>query len=125
MPDSPSITLLVLKTDAVERLRDFYACLGFEFFEEQHGNGPRHWSASAGDAVLEIYPLPDDGTVDVTTRLGFGISDFEDVVESVRQLAEVMGEPKQTQWGLRAVVRDPDGRAVELYGVDCKDVPNA
>ena len=116
MSDSLSIKLLVLKTDALKRLREFYTCLGFEFVEERHGNGPRHWSASAGDAVLEIYPLPGGGTVDVTTRVGFGINDVEDVVESVRQLTEVVSEPKQTQWGLRAVVRDPDGRAVELYG---------
>ncbi len=115
MPNSPSLKLLVLKTDAVERLRDFYARLGFEFIEEQHSNGPRHWSAPVGDGILEVYPLPEDGSVDATTRLGFGVSDVKEVVESVRQLAEVVSEPKQTQWGLRAVVRDPDGRAVELY----------
>lgn len=116
MKQSLSLKLLVLKTDAVERLRDFYGGLGFEFVEEQHGNGPRHYSAPLGDGILEIYPLPDGGKVDGTTRLGFGVSDVEGVVESVRELAEVVSEPKQTQWGLRAVVRDPDGRAVELYG---------
>lgn len=115
MPKPPSLKLLVLKTVAVEQLRNFYARLDFEFVEEQHGSGPQHWSAPVGDGILEIYPLPEDGIVDVTTRLGFAVSDVKEVVESVRQLSEVVTEPKQTQWGLRAVVRDTDGRAVELY----------
>jgi hypothetical protein len=29
---------------------------------------------------------------------------------------QVVTEPRMTPWGYRAVVRDPDGRAVELYG---------
>ena len=27
----------------------------------------------------------------------------------------VRSKPEQTEWGLRAVIRDPDGRTVELY----------
>ena len=54
--------------------------------------------------------------MDTTTRLGFGVTAVKEVVESARQLTEVVSEPKQTQWGQRAVVRDADGRAVELYG---------
>lgn len=115
MSRSPSLKLLVLKTDAVEQLREFYARLGFEFVEERHGSGPRHWSAPVGDGILEIYPLPEDGIVDLTTRLGFGVSDVNQVVKSVRQMTEVVTEPNKTQWGLRAVVRDSDGRTVELY----------
>ena len=111
----PNLNLLVLKTDDVERLRDFYASLGFEFVEEQHGSGPRHFSAPMGEGILEVYPLPEGATVDLTTRLGFVVNDVHEAVESARRATDVVSEPKQTQWGLRAVVRDPDGRAVELY----------
>lgn len=112
----PNLKLIVLKTNEIERLCDFYTRLGFEFVEEQHGNGPRHFSTPVGDGILEIYPQAEGASVDGTTRLGFGVSDVKEVVESVREVTEVVSEPKQTQWGLRAVVRDPDGRAVELYG---------
>jgi predicted enzyme related to lactoylglutathione lyase len=67
--------------------------------------------------VLELYPLPDDGGgVDTTTRLGFSVENLPGVVEAVQAAgAPVVTRPQETPWGCRAVVRDPDGRAVELY----------
>jgi hypothetical protein len=61
MPDV-SMTLLVLKTRQIEQLRLFYQALGLELAEEQHGKGPVHYAGRAGDMVVEIYPLLDDGT---------------------------------------------------------------
>ena len=110
LPD-PTLKLIVLKTAQVESLRDFYARIGFRFVEEQHGKGPVHFSTSLGDGVLEIYPLPVGAVGDSTTRVGFGVADLASVLEELG--AEC--DPKQTNWGLRAVVRDPDGRSVELY----------
>ncbi len=70
-------------------------------------------SAALGDGVLEIYPLSGGVEADQTTRLGFAVSDLESIVECLNE-AYVRSKPKQTEWGLRAVVRDPDGRTVEL-----------
>lgn len=111
----PTLKLIVLKTTQIESLREFYARLGFRFEREQHGNGPRHFSARLGDGVLEIYPLTSGATADTTTRLGFAIEGVQSIVESVSEFVEVKSNPKQTEWGLRAVVRDPDGRSIELY----------
>jgi lactoylglutathione lyase len=112
-----SLTLLVLKTQQVERLRTFYSALGIELAKEQHGKGSIHYAGRAGEVVLELYPLPDDvGSVDATTRLGFSIENLAEVVEAIHAIgAPVLTEPQETPWGYRAVVRDPDGRAVELY----------
>ena len=112
---SAKLKLLVLKTDDVERLRDFYTLLGFAFVEERHGSGPMHYSAAMGDGVLEIYPIPDGAEVDTTTRLGFAIESMDETIKSIREVSKAVAEPKKTQWGLRAVVRDTDGRSVELY----------
>lgn len=111
-----SLSLLVLKTRRPEKLREFYASLGIDLAEERHGTGPVHYAGRVGDAVLEIYPLPDDTTpADATTRLGFVVDGVAEVVEALRAVGtRVDGEPRATKWGLRAVVRDPDGRAVEL-----------
>src|SRR5262245_26410264 len=69
-----SLTLLVLKTRQVEQLRVFYQTLGVDLVEEQHGKGPVHFAGLVGDVVIEVYPLPDDGTpVDTSTRLGFAV----------------------------------------------------
>jgi hypothetical protein len=38
------------------------------------------------------------------------------VVQALKAVGTLLStEPQATQWGVRAVVRDPDGRAVELY----------
>lgn len=108
---NPTLKLIVLRTNRPEALREFYSRLGFEFVTEQHGRGPQHYSAPLGDGIIEIYPLSDDAEADVTTRLGFEVVGLAAVL--VRLSSE--SAPKQTPWGLRAVVRDPDGRAVELY----------
>jgi catechol 2,3-dioxygenase-like lactoylglutathione lyase family enzyme len=111
-----SLTLLVLKTRQVEQIRHFYQILGVELAEEQHGKGPVHFAGRAGDVVIEIYPLPDDGTpVDCSTRLGFTVEDVDKVFQTLEGIGiKVVTLPKETAWGYQTVVRDPDGRAVEL-----------
>lgn len=111
-----SLTLLVLKTPQVDRLRAFYQTVGVEFTEEQHGQGPRHYAGQVGDVVIELYPLADDGaTVDTSTRLGFSVDKLTEVVQALEGIGtHVVKQPSQTAWGLQAVVKDPDGRSVEL-----------
>jgi lactoylglutathione lyase len=112
-----SLSLLVLKTRQMDRLRAFYGSLGVQFLEERHGNGPVHYAGRIGDAVLEVYPLRDDGTPpDTTTRLGFMVEKVNEVVEALQANGHmIVTQPRETEWGYRAVVCDPDGRAVELY----------
>ena len=112
----PELRLVVIRTMDVERLAAFYGSFGIKFTEEQHGSGPRHFAAQLSDVVVEIYAAnaPDD--VDRTTRLGFSVSDVHSAIKVLEAVgAEIVVQPKQTQWGLRAVAKDPDGRAVELY----------
>ena len=103
-----SLTLLVLKSRQVDRGRTFYEALGIAFTEERHGTGPRHHAGRIGDVVMEVYPLPDDGTADITTRLGFTVENLAEVVQALQGLGTpVAKEPTQTAWRLQAVVKDP------------------
>lgn len=107
------VNLIVLKTHQLDRLRDFYSALGISFVEEKHGNGPTHLAGRVGEVMLELYPLPADaGPADSTTRLGFAVPDLDAVVAKLG--AAVVSGPRTTEWGRRAVARDPDGRKVEL-----------
>ena len=112
-----SLSLIVLKTRQVDNLRTFYTSLGIHLTAEQHGKGPIHYAGRVGDVVLEIYPLPDDGAAaDTTTRLGFVVERLAGVMQALQTFGtSVVAEPRATEWGLKAVVRDPDGRAVEIY----------
>ncbi len=109
---TPTLDLLVLRTDRMEECLSFYSALGLVFAAERHGRGPLHYSGRAGSLVLELYPCRPDGHSEAAVRLGFAVDDLSCV------LANVGGpgvNPEETEWGPRAVVRDPDGRAVELY----------
>ncbi len=112
-----SLSLLVLKTRQVEKMRAFYGALGIDLAEEQHEKGPLHFAGRIGDVVLELYPLPDDGmSADSSTRLGFTVMQLAVALERLQALGILSpGKPQATEWGNRVVVRDPDGRAVELY----------
>ena len=108
--------LLVIRTRDIQLLRGFYELLGLHFSEEQHGKGPIHFSASVGDAVFEIYPLPEHQDADDTTRLGFAVPEISEVLERIEsEGGKIVTPASSTPWGTRSVVADPDGRKVELY----------
>lgn len=105
------INLLVLRTSKLEELRGFYENLGANFQKEKHGNGPEHYAATLADGfVLEIYPIRDGAISDNNLRIGLKVDDIEKALGLLDQAAT----PKQSPWGLRAIVRDPDGRTIEL-----------
>ncbi len=110
------LSLVVIRTHQPERVKGFYEALGLQFREEQHGNGPVHFSAQVGQTVFEVYPLPKSiEKVDATTRLGFTVERLDDTIRRMKIAGvPVAAEPKQTEWGYGAVVKDPDGRSVEL-----------
>ena len=68
----PTLSLVVLQARDVESAKEFYSRLGLSFIAEQHGTGPRHYSATLGQLVFEIYPCradaPSDGPGAVNGR---------------------------------------------------------
>lgn len=115
--NQPKMTLIVIRSSTVSRVVEFYRCLGIDFTEERHETGPLHFAACLGGLVFEVYPAKNPTDVDRRTRLGFSTSDLSGAMNRLRTLdAEVLQQPSHSTWGVRAVVRDPDGRTVELYG---------
>lgn len=108
----PSLALLVLKTHQMEAVRRFYAAVGIEFQQEKHGKGPAHFSGRLGETVFEIYPLPPDKPPEATTRLGIAVDDLNQVLESLVAAGTI--EREEIVETSRIVIRDPDGRVVEL-----------
>lgn len=113
------LNLIVIRAMEPSRTLSFYTMLGMTFQQEQHGSGPVHWAADLDGIVLEIYPAKSADEVDAATRLGFNVNDAVSVLDTLR-LSDVtiISELKKTKWGLRAVVRDSDGRSVELVQCD-------
>ena len=110
----PSLSLIVLQSRDAVITKEFYSRLGLSFQEEQHGSGPRHFAATLGQLVLEIYPCPNNTPAN-SLRVGFRVPSVDATVESLREYgARIVSEPKDSPWGRRTVVMDPDGNKVEL-----------
>jgi lactoylglutathione lyase len=116
---APALSLLVLRTAKMEATREFYRALGLELNQEQHGSGPIHFSCEVGNTILEIYPGGNGAAPERksggATMLGFSVNSLDALLSVLTtQATQVITEPKDSPWGRRAVVLDPDGRAVEL-----------
>ena len=114
-----SLALLVLCTSRMEASLAFYRAVGLLLVEEKHGSGPVHYSCQMGDTVVEIYPGAAHEILDYrnggAAMPGFNVASLETVLTAIEQTgAPILTAPRTTVWGRRAVVQDPDGRAVEL-----------
>jgi predicted enzyme related to lactoylglutathione lyase len=110
-----SLNLVVLRSPDLPRAAEFYTCLGLQFTRHQHGNGPEHLAAELGGGVFELYPSPPDGPSTLGTRIGFSVPSLDATVATINEHGgTVISPPKDSQWGRRAVVADPDGHRVEL-----------
>ena len=112
------LSLVVIKTNQLEKLVEFYSRFGLAFDYHRHGDGPFHYTTQMGVTYLEIYPLPKSQTVaDKTTRLGITVKNLDGLVKLLRENGvKIISEPAQTEFGYNAIVEDPDGRKIELYG---------
>jgi predicted enzyme related to lactoylglutathione lyase len=100
-------------------LREFLRALGLEFVTEQHGTGPVHYATRVGGLVLEIYPDSQTEIAASAPRLGFAVANLAETIPRLEAAGGVVvSSPRPTEWGLRAVLRGPDGRPVELYERD-------
>ncbi len=109
----PELSFVVIKTIDPERIKRFYELLGITFEEEKHGNGPKHFAATLGSVVLEIYPLRPSETSD-RTALGFTVSNVSGVFDALCAVGYVYSTPFERDGKRIFTVFDPDGRYIEL-----------
>lgn len=113
------ISLIILRSARIQVLLEFYRALGLSFVEEQHGKGPIHYSCDIDGTILEIYP-GEEGVAPHrqqggATMLGFTVSSLNVTLTELNKLGiNLVSPPKESTWGRRAVVADPDGRAIDL-----------
>jgi predicted enzyme related to lactoylglutathione lyase len=114
-----SLGLLVLRAANLEKSLAFYGAVGLTFTQEQHGSGPVHFACELGSTVIELYP-GEPGTAPErksggATMLGLTVPDLDETLIALADLGfSPTAAPKDSAWGRRAVVLDPDGRAVEI-----------
>jgi predicted enzyme related to lactoylglutathione lyase len=112
---TPALNLVVLRSTDIERAMAFYSKLGLEFTKHRHGTGLEHYSAELAGVVFELYPHSGDGQPSLGTRVGFVVPSVDEAIKALANYpAAVVSPAKDSEWGRRAVVADPDGHRIEL-----------
>ena len=107
------LNLIVIRTPNVVESVAFYTKLGLKFTLHQHGAGTPHHASENANIVLEIYPSTASQPPTTQLRLGFRIGYLVEILAKLPH-TNIIASPKTSEWGLRAVVQDPDGNKVEL-----------
>lgn len=113
---SARLNLLVLRVADLERAAAFYRELGLDFARHAHGKGPEHLAAEGEGLVFELYPATEQHPASSSARLGFAVDDVDAAFAKLTAVpgAKGVSPPKDSEWGRRAVVADPDQHRVEL-----------
>jgi len=109
------INLVVIRAADLERSAQFYRLLGLHFTKHRHGKGPEHYASEDGLVIFEIYPRQNEAEISSGLRIGFQVSSVDEAVTALQEAgATIVSPAKESPWGRRAVVDDPDGYRVEL-----------
>src|SRR5262249_24329109 len=109
----PLLKLLVLRTHQLEELKKFNELLGIEFVKEQQQKGTVHCIGAVGSAVLELTPLSKGAPPpDKSVRLGFAVPNLGIIANELGSTGIRIGPSERNSPVM--VIKDPDGRVVEL-----------
>lgn len=112
-----ALGLIVLRTKNIHKTVAWYGVIGIPIEKEKHEKSKSTYTADLEGLVLEFLPLSEEMPApEPNVRLGFVVSDLEKTLGELKTMGTVVINPPQsTSRGFRAVVRDPDGRSIELY----------
>lgn len=107
---------IMLCTEKMDLVAAFYRAVGVELVQEQHGAGPVHFSFSS-NICLEIYPPRQPADAGFVLRVD--VPDIDAAMSLVREAFTYQGlvvsETQALKTGKKSILRDPDGRVVELF----------
>jgi lactoylglutathione lyase len=108
------LNLVVIRSHYINESVLFYQKLGLNFIKHQHGSGLEHFASEGSLITFEIYPSL-EASATTATRLGFQVDSVDAIVQELEKSgAAIISSPKDSPWGRRAIVVDPDGHKIEL-----------
>ena len=110
------LNLIVLRSADMESLAQFYSALFDNTLNKhRHGKGPEHFGTELEDLVFEIYAQRNKNDDTTSMRFGYLVDSIENTLERINGFAfTVISDPKDSSWGKRMVLDDPDGHRIEL-----------
>lgn len=109
------LSLVVVYAADVARSKQFYESLGLAFTAERHGKGPEHFACQLEGIVFEIYPRKAEHQGSPPMRIGFRVPSVDAALRMIESGGgAVVSPPRDSPWGRRAVLTDPDGYQIEI-----------
>ena len=114
--ESKKLSLIAIRSDKPKELSELYELFGLNCEYHRHGKRTLHYSTEIGGIVFEIYPLTkNQENRDKTLRLGFTIDNLDATIEILKtRNVKIVREPKESELGYVSIVKDLDGRRIEL-----------
>ncbi|MEX2029568.1 MAG: VOC family protein [Anaerolineales bacterium] len=111
---------LIVFTHKLEAVVEFYSAIGVPLELERHGDGPAHYACELGRTHIAVFRSGPGEAPEFrsggSSFAGFTVNSLEAALDAAKSVkAEVIQQPTQYPWGWRALVKDPDGRVVELF----------
>lgn len=119
--DPPTLGAVVLWSTRADLTVAFFRALGIPLEAERHGRGPQHWACGLEGRHFAVHEAPSGQDAPGwreagAMMLGLEVPRLDDALAAVSRLGATVVQPvEEVPWGRRVVVRDPDGRPVELY----------
>lgn len=110
------LNLIVLRSKDMESLAGFYSALfEKELTKHSHGRGPEHFGTELDGLIFEVYSKRNEDDDTTPTRFGYLVDDIEATRDRINQYPiKVVSAPKESPWGKRMVLDDPEGHRIEL-----------
>ena len=108
------LAYIVLSCRDLLASRAFYEACGLLFEEEQHAQGPVHFSTMVSGVVLELYPTNVKYTPMMDARrLGIAVRDVQAIVDRLIACGALRPVGASAD-PLNRCFLDPDGRTIEM-----------
>ena len=114
------LSALILFTSRMDAVVEFYRAIGVPLEAEQHDDGVLHYACDLGGTHIAVFESSPGDAPEFRSAgssiAGFSVQSLEIALEAARSVhANIIKEPTEYPWGVRALVSDPDGRVVELF----------
>ena len=108
--------LIVLRAADAVALSKWYSMLGCAFEKHSHNGGPEHFAHESSGVTFEIYASSESNAPTTGVRLGFAVESVVEAIERVQasEAGRVVAGPKESPWGRRAVLEDPECHRIEI-----------
>ena len=106
------LSLVVIRSDDIEKSRAFYSALGLDFEQHDHPPCGKHYASEQDGFVFEICRrnLKEPTT---SVFLGLHVGDLEERLKAIDPTS-IVRPAEEGDWGRSAIVVDPDGHRIML-----------